>query len=392
VPLIRPTRAPVGLFLLSLGIATVGCRAADTQECGPYWPGAPLSVAAMPADPPPIRLVELWRAGGSAPGQEMAEPTSIAASSRGAAAVVDFGLARVIVIGPQGEWLGSWGRQGRGPGELTMPVAANWSGDTLVVFDIDQSKVVRYLDSEFVAVSSVPADFVAPVAMTGSIDYVAVAADGGVLLQQPLAAATSPDSSILAVLVQRPGAPAPDTVVAATVRHVEWDRSRIVQPGAARPAVAVGADGWLARTAGDGSWRIAWGRGDVRVQLCAPLPAVPSSAEERGEGDVPGGFEEAFSAIARTPPPTALNRIGRVLVSSAGELWVDRRRPLPFSREQLFGATGGTMDVFDSTGHYLGRVAIPERVSIQALSDSTVIGIEFSDLDEATIIGYRLVR
>lgn len=273
-----------------------------------------------------------------------------------------------------------------------MPVASNWSRDTLVVFDIDQAKIVRYVASVNVGESRVPAEFIAPVALTGSIDFVAVASDGTVLLQQPLAASTSADSSVLTILMQQPGVSGADTLVSTTVSHVGWARSKIVQPGTAAPVIAVGADGWLAQTASDGSYRIAWGDGSVQTQLCAPVSPLPLTAEERGAGDPPRGFEEAAAAFAGAQPPADLNGVGRLVVSSAGELWVDRRRPRPFSREKLFGLPGGTMDVFGSSGDYLGRATIPDRVSIQAVSGSLAVGVEFSELDETTIVAFRLVR
>ena len=263
-----------------------------------------------------------------------------------------------------------------------MPVASNWSGDTLVVFDIDQAKVVRYLASEYVDEIKIPTEFVMPVAMTGSIEFVAVTSDGSVLLQQPLAASASPDSSVLSILLQRPGTADADTVVGVTVRHVEWDQGRIIQPGTATAVVTVGADGWLAQSASDGSYRIAWGNRDLSRQLCAPVSALPVTSGERGASGVSQGFEDIAEAIADTPTPTNVNAVGRIVVSSVGDLWVERRRPRPFSHEKLFGPPGGTMDNFGSSGNYLGRVVIPDRVSIQAVSDSVAVGIEFGDFDD----------
>lgn len=111
-------------------LAMTGCQGATLNSCGPYWPDIPYYAVGIPDDPPLLQLEELWRAGGSADGEEIVQPASLSASAQGAAAVVDFGLAQVSVISPEGKWLGSWGRPGRGPGELTMPVTANWSGDT----------------------------------------------------------------------------------------------------------------------------------------------------------------------------------------------------------------------------------------------------------------------
>ena len=374
------------------GVIVTGCQVANPISCAPYWPDIPYSEAEVSAEPPSIRLEELWRAGGSAEGQEIAQPASVSTSSGGAVAVVDFGLGQVSVISPRGEWLGSWSRRGKGPGELTMPVASNWSGDTLVVFDIDQAKVVRYLAAEYVDEIKIPTEFVVPVAMTGSIEFVAVASDGSVLLQQPLASSASPDSSVLFILLQRPGTADADTVVGVRVRHVEWDQGRIIQPGTATAVVTVGADGWLAQSASDGSYRIAWGNRDLSRQLCAPVSALPVTSAERGASGVSQGFEDIAEAIAHTPTPTNVNAVGRIVVSSVGDLWVERRRPRPFSHEKLFGPPGGAMDMFGSSGDYLGRADIPDRVSIQAVSDSVAVAIEFSDFDEATIVAYRIVR
>lgn len=373
-------------------LAMTGCQGATLNSCGPYWPDIPYYAVDIPDDPPLLQLEELWRAGRSADGEEIVQPASLSGSAQGAVAVVDFGLAQVSVISPEGKWLGSWGRRGRGPGELTMPVTANWSGDTMLVFDIDQAKVVRYVASLSVGETRVPAEFITPVAMTGSIDFVAIASDGTVLLQQPLSTTVASDSSVLSILMHRPGATGAETLLRATVSHVEWDGSRMVQPGTAAPVVAVGADGWLAHSASDGTYRITWGDDDVRTQLCVEISPLPVMAEERGAGDASPGFEDVVEAMDRTQAPARLSAVGRMVVSSAGDLWVRRRRPRPLSRERLFGAPGGTMDIFASTGDYVGRAVIPDGVSIQSVSDSMAIGIEFSELDETTVVAYRVVR
>src|SRR5690606_9892261 len=112
-----------------------------------------------------------------------------------------------------------------------------------------------------------------------------------------------------------------------------------------------------------------------------------------GAGHVPQGFEKAAAAVGSARPPTALNSVGRILMSSSsGDLWIDRRRPRPFTREQQFGAAGGTMDVFDSAGRGLGRAVIPDGVKIQGIGNSVAVGIRFSELDEVTVVAYRIIR
>jgi hypothetical protein len=333
----------------------------------------------------------VWRVGGSNPGQEIAEPASVTVSSAGYAAVVDFSLGEVSVISPQGEWIGPWGRRGRGPGELTMPVAANWTGDTLIVYDIEQSKISRYRRGGSLGDSRISPELSAAVAASGVIAFVAVRSDGTVILQQPLQAQAAGDSSKLTVLKASP-ASAPDTLLQAYVQHVAWEHGMMPHPAGAVPRIAVGSDNWLAVTASDGSRRVLVDGGAQVRQLCGTAPALPPSAEERGNGTAPQGFEAAFEVLGAAPEPRDLSSIGRVMVRSNGDIWIDARRPRPFTREGLTGVPGGPWDAYNLRGEHLGTVHVPENVAVQAVSDSIAVGIQFNDVDEAWVVGYRIRR
>ena len=336
-----------------------------------------------------IGLDEVWRVGGSNPRQEIAEPASVSVSASGYAAVVDFSLGQVNVISPRGRWLGPWARRGRGPGELTMPVAANWAGDTLIVYDIEQSKISRYRNGESLDDSRIPPKLSAAVAASGVIAFVAVKSDGTVILQQPLQSQAADDSSEFVVMQASPTS-APDTLLKATVQHVVWDEGMMPHPAGAFPRIAVGPDNWFAVAASDGSRRVLVGHGGAVRQLCGTIPALPLSPQERGDGTAPRGFEAAFSALGAAPSPRELSSIGRLLVRSNGDIWIDPRRPRPFTREGLIGAPGGSWDTYSQSGEYLGTVHAPQNVAIQAVSDSVVVGIQFNEMDEAWVIGYRI--
>jgi hypothetical protein len=377
--------------MLILAFVVSACASGDiAPDCEPFWSDVPI-VELSDSDSREIALEEVWRVGGSTPGQEIAEPASVAVSSAGYAAIVDFSLGEVSVISPRGRWIGSWARRGRGPGELTMPVAANWAGDTLIVYDIEQSKISRYRSGESLGDTGVPPELSAAVAASGAIAFVAVRSDGTVILQQPLRTRAASDSSELTVLQASPGS-APDTLLTAYVHHVAWDDDVMPHPAGAMPRIAVGPDNWFAVTASDGSRRVLVGRDEAVRQLCGTAPALPLSAHERGSGAAPAGFEAAFDALGAAPEPRELSSIGRVVIRSNGDVWIDARRPRPFTRESLTGVPGGFWDTYDPSGEHIGTVHVSRNVAIQAVSDSIAVGIEFNDMDEAWVIGYRLSR
>lgn len=227
-----------------------------------------------------------------------------------------------------------------------MPVTATWSGDTLLVFDIEQAKVSSYVDATVAAEDvSISPDFITPVVASGEIGFVAVTAERGVILRQPLQAAHNADSTWLAVSRFRPMSGVTDTLIFEPVRMITLTgHSNFIQPGAAHSTIAFGANGWTAVSAADGTYRILIRDADdnpVR-QVCHAVEPLEPSPSEMGTGPSPRGVEMAHAAIAHAPPPPRLHAIGRMIVGAAGELWVDRQRPEPFTREGMFGPTGST--------------------------------------------------
>jgi hypothetical protein len=275
-----------------------------------------------------------------------------------------------------------------------MPVAANWNGDTLVVFDVEQAKVSSYTNAGVAGPDvAIAPEFISPVSASGQIDYVAVRSDRAVLLKYPLQSiATAADSAVQVVLAQRPGPYAPDTISTARVRSIaRGGHSVIPQPGSPEPRTAVGPDGWFATSAADGTYRILVvnPEGDPVHQICRDVDPLPLTAAELGRS-APPGFEEPVAAVESAAPLSRIGSVGRLVVGSTGELWVDRQRPAPFTTEGLFGVPGSTMDVYDATGTYIGDVQVPPGVSIQATAGSLAVGLMFSEFDEPWVIEYRV--
>jgi hypothetical protein len=375
-------------------VILAGCRGALTPQCDPYWPDVPTTPLLESAAS--LRLEEIWRVAGSNEGQELAHPSSVSVSEAGRVAVVDYTLAEAIVVDSRGKWLGRWGRRGEGPGELTMPVAARWAHDTLKVFDIEQGKVASYVDGTAVGDQvRIAPEFIAPVVSSGEIRLVSVGAGNAVILMQPLRVETGVDSARVVVSRYNPSLPLTDTLIDHRVAMVSSNEyPSFVHPGAAQARLAVGGNGWTAMSAPDGSYRVLIrnAEGHAVRQLCRNADPAPLSSAEMGSGTPPRGLESAYAALAAAPSPDRLSAIGRMLIGPSGELWIDRNRAAPFTKEGMFGPSGSTLDVFDSAGDYLGTVTTPDGVSIQAVNSDMAIGLQFGEYDEPWLIGYRIVR
>ena len=125
--------------LLGLGLAfLLGCGRDEGRVEGCEDILAPDAWAEN--DPP--RLIELWRAGGTNEGEELANPISAAVGPRGRLAIVDFQLG-VVGVGADGAWLGPLTKPGSGPGEVGLPVAASWTDEgRTVVLDMGNGRLV----------------------------------------------------------------------------------------------------------------------------------------------------------------------------------------------------------------------------------------------------------
>ena len=101
----------------------------------------------------------------------MVVPVGGSAGPGGRAATPDFRAGQTFVVSPEGEWLGSWTRQGQGPGEVLRPVAATWTDDgRLAVFDIQGAKVTWVSGpGEAAKALQLAPDFTTPVIASGSL-------------------------------------------------------------------------------------------------------------------------------------------------------------------------------------------------------------------------------
>lgn len=351
-----------------------------------------------------IRFVELWRAGGLNENEALAFPLSASVSSHGRLAIADFMLLELAVVDADGTWHERWARPGRGPGELSRPVAAAWSedGSSVAVLDIENPRVLFVRDGTAARPDlRIPSEVPAQVLAAGSLTWAGVTPTGRALLQPSPSEVIDPDQPELAslrsaVLVAAPGADAFDTLVVRTTPGLGESRfGGSVAPGWPRLTVAVGPRGHLAVGGEDARYRVRLLRPDGVTDriLCRDVPALAFGEREREPPpQADDRSADAFAAaLADAPRPDTLAPFGRLFVSREGDLWVQRERPsaLRFG-ESYHGVPGARYDVFDDDGSYLGEVRAPENARLQAALGDTVWAYEIGALDETWVVAYEL--
>ena len=389
------------LSLLCLVLVVVGCSRTQVQECEPLVPGVSVVVAASSGTVDSVSAdgwTELWRVGGQREGQELAIPVSAAVSPTGVLAVPDFRLQEVILIGPDGTWLGPRFRRGPGPEELTYPVAATWSSaGALSVFDLGTPKVITANSAGSVETIPVPLAFVASVVASGELLWAGVQPAGTLFLYPGWQRIEVDGAPFLQGVILRlqPGASTPDTILKRTFPGLPKGRfSTMPAPGWAHPVAAVGQNGRVAVGGFDESYRILLydSTGTPDRQICGLGSPIAMTGPERGElgGDAIEGLEAAIREAAQPPEPA---RYGRLLISADGLLWVQRERPAPVSTAGvLYGAPGALYDVFDSTGRYRHSARLPEHAYLLEALGDTIWTFEIGEYDEVEVVAYARTR
>jgi hypothetical protein len=344
------------------------------------------------------RLVEVWRRAGLNEDEHLAHPASFAADGHGRLAIPDFRLSEAIVIEPDGDWLGAWGTRGRGPGEISTPVAVAWNTDgTLVVFDIVAPKVLFLNDGEASAPDvAVAPSFTAPIVASGQLSWAGVQPSGGVLLQPshaPMPDGGSVGLSRASILRLAPGSQLADTLAMAVVHTLsDDDYSGWAAPGAPRLVAAVGLDGSIAIGGHRTGYLISLfdSAGTPARHVCRDAPPLPlTNRETRATAESP---PELASALKRAPAPDTLAAFGRLVLSTDGTVWIQRDRPaIANDADGFFGVPGAAYDLIDPHGQYVGEVRAPPRARLQAVSGELVYAMEVGGLDDVQIVAYRLV-
>jgi hypothetical protein len=374
--------------LLLAAVLLCGACAAGTEEPRCVGPGSPVS--ATVGEPVQARFVELWRSGSAEEDEQLGYPLSLAVSPSGRAAAADFMLRQVLVYEADGR-VTSLARRGRGPGELTLPLAAVWDDDgALHVFDIERATILRYDAAlRFIGEQGVDVTVVSAIRDRGELGWAGIQPSGALVIVPAIDPAEGRGHE---VVVRHAADAAPDTLSVATFPLLGVrDTPMMPAPGFARVLAAVGAGGHLA-VAGSADYRFTVydADGSPRFTVCSSVQGDPLSPEERGARG-PAQFSALVSAYASAPRPDEPAAIGRIVMGADGTIWVQRERPHPWPDDaRTHGNPGATFDVFDGEGRYMRTLRLPPRARLQGVLGDTIWAYEVSNLDEVSIAAYRV--
>ncbi|MCY4572536.1 MAG: hypothetical protein OXF01_07005 [Gemmatimonadetes bacterium] len=372
------------LFLTAL---VAGCDLPASAPCEVTGADGPVvantSVGVWPAE---LSWREIWRAGGLNEAEVLVRPAGVAVSPDGSVAVVDWGLAEVIVLGPDGAWQGTVTARGEGPGEVQAPVAVTWvDADTLLILDVSAFRIVTLdLASRSASVAPVDPAFLSPVFAAGQVRFVALQPDRTVWLEFPGPIVDGREER--SFVRWSPDRPVNDTIMAsraigfAGTTLAAWPRSLL----------GVGAETWVVSNP-DGRYELeVFDRdGTSLVRFCHTADALPLSPAERGEvadADMPDAWRDALRELGEPPTPAVISRI---IVDLDGRIWVQRDRPLPGAFDG-HGAPGAMYDVFLPSGRFLGSIRLPDEQRLMEARGRRVWTLHTGSLGESSIVALEI--
>lgn len=386
-------RAHLALFGSFACALLSACSAGSSTPAWCRSDAAGARVVVLPKeDAASLTLRELWSVGGGEGPHVFGLPIGPAVSAGGRVAVPDLEAHTVIVLDADGTWVGPVVLQGQGPGEVEWPAAAQWADDDhLLIFDLARGSVLRMRvgGGEAPTRWTVAPRVIAAVSAAGQLPGVHLAGNGDLILEllgTPVAG--DPTHSRAAVVRLSPDGGV-DTLQD-QVTHVvgKGPYTHLIVPGSPRPVVAAAATGSVALAGSVRQYRIAIlnRSGGDSVLLCRPVPGLPYTDRERGEG-FSGRREQILGqALAQLTLPAEPAAVGGIFFGTGGRVWVGRVRPDPGTMR----AEGGTYDIIAGDGTLVGTVHAPARVVLFGEGGGHVYGLARGEHDEMSVVAYAL--
>ena len=371
--------------------AVAGCGRPAPPTCEVVDPdGRAVTNTGVGTWPAELSWREVWRVGGTEEAEELIFPADVAVSPDGSVAIGDWGLAEVILIDPDGEWLGPVMTRGEGPGEVQAPAAVTWvDANTLLVLDFGAFRLATLdLASGSASVAAVDPAFLSPVFVSGEVTFVALQPDHTVWLEFPGPVEDGWEERFF--VRWSPANPVNDTVTRSRARVLE----RTILPAWPRSLVGVGEETRVVSDP-DGRYQLeVFDRdGTSLVRFCHPGEPLPLSPAERGEEldeELPDAWRSTLGeALAEAGEPPLPAVISRIVVDVDGRIWVQRDRPAPGAAGP-HGAPGAMHDVFLPSGRFLGSIRLPEDHRLLEARGRRVWTLHTGSLDESSIVALEI--
>jgi hypothetical protein len=331
-------------------------------------------------------------------------PGSLAGNAASDLFVIDQTGKRVLGYDREGTWLGSWGREGSGPGELQRPVGLGVGrGDTLWVLDGSNQRVTllpREPESEPTSIPFPPGSSM----MGGRIIPVADGAYGvfAMFSFRPGDDAGPPPRPL--VRLGRDGT-ASDTVWEAPAPkfdQVEVTSGNRVMVMMAQQSFAPGfhwarfSDGRFALVDGpEYDIRILGSDGIEQLRIRRDPPARATTPEDEAferdrlreasvGGNVPGAEQMMEKRLEALTFAEVVPRITGLLVDDQDRLWAGVSVNRPGETDRI--------DVYAPDGALLGEIRAPEFFPDLLFGEGRVARLTADDLDVQQIVVYQLVE
>ena len=332
----------------------------------------------------------------------------IAVDGAGRIYVLDRQARRVKVYGSDGAFLRFIGREGEGPGEMSrFPNGLMIRGDTaLIVADYAQARVSIFdLEGRLLSTVAVPAR---PMGMSWTLDDAGDLVYRGQTIGRRDGGGFSFWDAIVAMDVGAPGRL--DTLLV-----MNYPATDLGSPGNLRVPLIVNSPFWDRLSDG----RIAWSSldrdevqvhaSDGRLVLIVRSDAWRKRAASRADGEVMrellrtkltalGGVVET-AAGPNVVFPDSLPSITAVRAGPDNTIWVQRMGSVESIDPVAVNAPGpadalggGTWDVFDAEGAFVGVVRLPARFRAMEITGDAVYGVLRDDMDVQRVVRLRLDR
>ncbi|MCI0435846.1 MAG: 6-bladed beta-propeller [Gemmatimonadetes bacterium] len=389
-------------------------------------------VGALPQPPldHPMRTLRIGAVDGP-PELQFFRVSALAVDEEGLIYVVDAGHFEVRVFDATGAFVRKFGRRGSGPGEFGFPSNIWVSGDTVRVFDTQRVRMSIFdrsgRDLATVSMGDVRAGRIYPIqSVTDGWIAIPWRPPAGFPYEHGVERRDTTrlmwTASLERLLEHEATTAQPDgTGVRPIISIVSGRRvgnqtpifmSAIIPLFEPEPRYTADRAGRVySTTAADYVIDVHDVTGRHVRRLTREYPPAPVTAALVGrfadraksywdtatiQGEAAAG-KANDEARASTPTVETLPPIGRMLVSAAGTLWVEREDlvPDPIALEWYRGPNepyAAKWDVFDPDGRFLGTVTLPPTFSPRVVGESWVIGTERDELEVQYVARYEFGR
>jgi hypothetical protein len=396
------------IFITAVGTLTVACNGAGSANSNATTRDS-AGVAIVESTRPVLDTKRMWRidsasmvvgAEDGGPGQQLHRVTGAVRLDDGTLVIANGGSRELYRYDAAGQFLGAVGKAGDGPGEFR---ALTWigrtRGDSLLTWDRGANRVTVFSPTGVYIRDYRPTLSENPMALEGqgeagrgrillSMGASFISADGTVGVQRQPITAWIVDSSgaELGGIGPFPGRAVhlgpgrqPNTITripvplgATTLFAAAPDRIHVVDTDAFEVRT-YGIDGRLSRIVRRPYALLPQEPADVAAAIDAEMQNLPPVQEIRD------GMRASFERI---PPPKYLPSIRALRADSEGNVWV-RVGDKPTAVESAWS-------VFDSTGRWVGDVAMPAAQEILAIGPDYLIVRDRDDMDVERVRMLRL--